>query len=124
MVRAGFFADVLRTRQHGGDFGEFFGDEKLRGFGEFYLADSAATYGRRTHFLVALFLLDDVNASLSGRTRFVLNNDTNPTNQPINSSGDDRNVATARYESQDVILAGSDPMAPERATQQKQYDFD
>lgn len=88
----------------------------MGGFGEFYLADFAATYGRRTHFLVALFLLDDVNASLSGRTRFVLNNDTNPTNQPINSSGDDRNVATARYESQDVILAGSDPMAPERTT--------
>lgn len=66
---------------------------------------------RLTHFLVA-FLLDDVKASLSGLTRFVLNRDTNPTNQPINSSGDDKNVATARYESQEVILAESGPMAP------------
>lgn len=63
------------------------------------------------YFLVA-FLLDDVNASLKGLTKFVLNNDTNPTNQPINSSGDDRNVATAKYESQEVILAESGPMAP------------
>lgn len=67
---------------------------------------------RFAYFLVA-FLLDDVKASLSGLTRFVLNRDTNPTNQPINSSGDDRNVATARYESQEVILAESGPMAPE-----------
>jgi len=58
------------------------------------------------------FLFDDVSASLSGLTRFELNNDTNPTNQPINSSGDDRNVATARYESQEVILVESGPMAP------------
>lgn len=63
------------------------------------------------YFLVA-FLLDDVKASLNGLTRFVLNSETNPTNQPINSSGDDRNVATARYESQEVILADSGPMAP------------
>jgi hypothetical protein len=62
-------------------------------------------------FFVA-FLLDDVNASLSGLKRFVLNRETNPTNHPINSSGDDRNVATARYESQEVILAESGPMAP------------
>lgn len=62
--------------------------------------------------MVALFLLDDVNASLNGLTRFVLNNETNPTNQPINSSGDDRNVATARYESQEVIFGGSGPLAP------------
>lgn len=72
------------------------------------------------YFLVTLFLLDDVNASLNGLTRFVLNNETNPTNQPINSSGDDRNVATARYESQEVIFGVSGPLAP-RQQQKKKY---
>lgn len=56
-----------------------------------------------SYFVVA-FLLDDVNDSLSGPKRFVLNMEADPTNHPKTSSSNNRNADTARYKSLEVIL--------------------